>query len=68
LHSKGNNQQNRSGRRCKSVTWGDRQPPHKYNKNSSRYGAIPTKQPLVASRRPQASGGWWREAKFPGVR
>ena len=37
------------------VRQGDSQPPHKYTKNSSRYGTAPTKQPLDDSRRLQAS-------------
>ena len=45
--------------------WGDHQPPHKYIKNSSRYGTVLTKQPLDHSRRPQASRG---QAKLPGMR
>lgn len=39
------------------VRQGDCQPPHKYTKNSSRYGTTPTKQPLDDSRRLQASRG-----------
>lgn len=42
---------------CGGIRWGDRQPPHKYLKNSSRYGKTPTKQPLGDSKRPQASRG-----------
>jgi len=39
------------------VKWGDCQCPHKFIKNSSRYGTIPTKQPLGDSRRLQVSSG-----------
>ena len=39
------------------VRWGGCQPPHKYIKNSLRYGTTPTKQPLGDSRRPQDSRG-----------
>ena len=35
------------------VRWGGCQPPHKYIKNSLRYGTTPTKQPLGDSRKPQ---------------
>ena len=31
------------------VRWGDRQPPHKYIKNSSRYETTPTRQPLTTA-------------------
>jgi len=49
------------GGRQKTVVGGvrpeDRQPPHRYIKNSSRNGTTPTKPPLGDSRRPRISSG-----------
>ena len=47
------------------VRWGDRQPPHKYIKNASRYETTPRRQPLMTAEDPRLPGG---QAKLPEMR
>ena len=42
---------------AEKLQWGDRQPPPKYMKNSSRYGTTSTKQPPGDTEEPEPPHG-----------